>query len=278
MILSIASGKGGTGKTTVAVNLALSLGAVRLIDCDVEEPNCHIFLKPEVGAREDVCIMVPHRDESLCDNCGKCADFCRFNALAVSSGIFMSFPELCHGCGGCILVCPNGALTEEPRSIGEILHGSCGDISVSWGLLNIGEAMATPLIAQLKNKMDPLQDTILDAPPGTSCAAIGAVIESDFCILVTEPTPFGLNDLTLAVEMLESLSVPHGVIINRDGIGDDKVEEYCERKGIPILLRIPHDERIALLYSEGMPFVDDMPEYRTMFADMMSAIREMITK
>lgn len=271
--IAIASGKGGTGKTTVAVNMALSLGNVQLLDCDVEEPNCHIFLNASVDKNMPVEIRIPEIDERVCDYCGKCAEFCRYNALAVTKGVVMKFTELCHSCGGCMLVCPKKAITESSRAIGEIRHGIRADIDFSYGVLNIGEAMATPVIKKLKKSIMGDKDVLIDAPPGTSCAVIESVKGSDYCLLVTEPTPFGLNDLKLAVEMLESLSIPHGVIINRDGMGDDKVAEYCEAKGIPVHLRIPHDHRIAELYSEGIPFTREMLEYRIMFKDMFDQIR-----
>jgi len=276
MIVSIASGKGGTGKTTVAVNMALSLGDVQLLDCDVEEPNCHIFLKADAGGKEFVEIKVPEIDEKLCDYCGKCAEFCQYNALAVTKGIVMKFTELCHSCGGCMLVCPKKAITEAPRVIGEVRHGRKDGIDFSYGILNIGEAMATPVIKKLKKTIRGGKDVLIDAPPGTSCAVIESVKGSDYCLLVTEPTPFGLNDLKLAVEMLESMSIPHGVIINRDGMGDDKVAKYCEEKGILIHLRIPHDNRIAELYSEGIPFTQEMHEYRIMFKDVFTQIRKVV--
>jgi MinD superfamily P-loop ATPase len=274
MILSIASGKGGTGKTTVAVNMALSLTNIHLLDCDVEEPNCHIFLKPEMEVREKVEILVPEIDEKLCDFCGECARFCQYNALAVTEGVVMKFTQLCHSCGGCMLICPKNAITESTRAIGEVLHGKKQDIDFSYGLLNIGEAMATPIIKKLKDSIKRDKDVLIDAPPGTSCAVIETVKGSDYCILVTEPTPFGLNDLKIAVEMLESMDIPYGVVINRDGIGDTKVVKYCEQKKIPIHLKIPHDTRIAELYSMGMPFTQEMPEYKTMFLDMLTSIKE----
>ena len=276
MIVSIASGKGGTGKTTVAVNMALSLGGVKLLDCDVEEPNCYIFLKPEMGKKEPVTIRVPDIDERLCDYCGKCAYFCQYNALAVSKGIILKFTELCHSCGGCMLVCPKKAITETSRAIGEVMHGRKDDIEFSYGVLNIGEAMATPIIKKLKENIGVEKDVLIDAPPGTSCAVIETVKDSDYCLLVTEPTPFGLNDLKIAVEMLESLSIPHGVILNRDGIGDNNVVEYCNEKNIPLHLKIPHDHRIAELYSEGIPFTQEMHEYKIMFKDVLKKIREVV--
>lgn len=272
MNIAVASGKGGTGKTTVAVNLALSLERVQLIDCDVEEPNCHIFVKPEEFEAEDVKTLVPEVDESKCTYCGRCAEFCRYNALAVVEGIFMEFPTLCHSCGGCVKVCPENALTESKRRVGEIIRSEKDGVDLLYGVLDIGEAMATPVIKKLKKEARDDVATVFDAPPGTSCAVIEAVRGCDFCILVTEPTPFGLNDLKLAVEMLKTLGIPCGVVINRDGMGDEGVERYCKSEKVEILMRIPHDIRIARLYSEGIPFTQQMPEYKRMFKDMYDKI------
>ncbi len=276
MIVSIASGKGGTGKTTLAVNTALALGNVQLLDCDVEEPNCHIFLKAEETKSEDVKVKVPEINEALCNYCGECARFCRYNALAITKGVILFFPELCHSCGGCMLVCPQKAINEIERAIGVINHCNVGNIDFSYGLLTIGEAQASPVIRELKKHIKKGKDVLIDAPPGTSCATISAVEDSDYCILVTEPTPFGLNDLKLAVGMLESMDIPHGVVINQDGIGDDKVAEYCDKKDIRVLLRIPHDRRIAELYSNGVPFVQELHEYKIMLRDMSDKIREVL--
>jgi len=272
MIVSIASGKGGTGKTTIAVNMALSLKDVQLLDCDVEEPNCHIFLKASIDNKEDVKVKIPKIDETLCDNCGKCADFCEYNALASAGGKIIVFSQLCHSCGGCVIVCPKKAITEEERVIGAINHAS-KKIDFSYGVLNIGEIAASPLIRELKKHTSKVKDVLIDAPPGTSCATISAVESSDYCILVTEPTPFGLNDLKIAVEMLETMNIPCGVIVNRAGIGDNKVFEYCKSKNIPILLLIPHDKRIAELYSDGIPFVEKMGGYKKQFVDVFNGIR-----
>lgn len=276
MIVSIASGKGGTGKTTLAVNTALALGKVQLLDCDVEEPNCHIFLKYDSKDSDQVLVRIPEINKDICDYCGECARFCRYNALAITKGIVMFFPELCHSCGGCILVCPKKAINETERAIGVIKHSNVDDIDFSYGLLNIGEAQASPVIRELKKHIKTDKDVLIDAPPGTSCATISAVEDSDYCILVTEPTPFGLNDLKLAVGMLESMDIPHGVVVNQDGIGDNKVAEYCEKKDIQILLRIPHDRRIAELYSNGIPFVQELHEYKIMLKDMFNAIKEVV--
>jgi len=278
MIVSIASGKGGTGKTTVAVNLALSLCNVQLLDCDVEEPNIHIFLKPDIYKREKVTAKIPLIDEDICDRCGKCAEFCQYNALAVTKDLIVILNELCHSCGGCVIVCPKKAISEKEREIGILEYGKKNDIEFIHGILNTGEAMASPLIKRVKEEVKDNMNVIIDAPPGTSCAVIESVRDTEYCILVTEPTPFGLNDLKLAVEMLNEIGISYGVIINRDGIGDNKVYEYCNLNRIPILMKIPYNEEIAKLYSDGIPFVDIMNEYKERFRQMFDKISREINK
>ncbi|MCK4476051.1 MAG: ATP-binding protein [Methanophagales archaeon] len=275
MIISVASGKGGTGKTTVAVNLALSLPNVQVLDCDVEEPNSHIFLKPKIEGTKPAHTLIPKVNYDSCDYCGKCASACEYNAIVVLPKRVMVFPELCHGCGLCSMVCPQDAISEDPREIGVIKKGKSGDGSIDlvYGVLNIGEVMATPLIDQVKEEIDPEKTVIIDVPPGTACPVIAAVQGSDYCILVTEPTPFGLYDLRLAVEVLRVLKIPFGVVINKAGIGDRKVYDYCEEEGIPILLEIAYDKMIARWYSEGVPFVDAMPEWKERFAGIIGIYR-----
>src|SRR4030043_2323573 len=257
MIISIASGKGGTGKTTIAVNLALSLakGTAQLIDCDVEEPNSHIFLNPSFPMVTSVGILVPRIDESKCTYCSKCAQVCEYHAIAVILKNVLVFDELCHGCGACSYLCPEKAIFEVEREIGIVQEGSADGISFANGVLNVGEPMASPLIRKAKEKIQKDKIVILDAPPGTACPVIETVKGSDFCILVTEPTPFGLNDLELAVGMLEKLGISMGVVINKADIGDRKVWDYCNSRNIPVLLEIPMDRQIAESYSRGIPIV-----------------------
>jgi MinD superfamily P-loop ATPase len=277
MIISIASGKGGTGKTTLAVNLALSLPkeTVQLIDCDVEEPNSHIFLSPSIHQVTSVGISVPRIDESKCTYCGKCAQVCEYHAIAVILKNVLVFDELCHGCGACSYLCPEKAIFEVEREIGIIQEGSANGISFINGILNIGEPMASPIIRKTKERIQKNKAAILDAPPGTACPVIETVKGSDFCMLVTEPTPFGLNDLELAVGMLEKLGIPKGVVINKADIGDRGIWDYCKSKNIPILMEIPMDRGIAESYSRGIPFVIENSSYISQFQELFEKVEKL---
>ena len=275
MIISVASGKGGTGKTIISTSLALSLGEVQFLDCDVEEPNGHIFLKPQINERISVGIPVPEVDETKCNFCGKCAQICEFNAIVVIKKKVLFFPELCHGCGGCSYICPENAIKEVEREIGVIEKGRSGNIDFSHGILNVGEPMAPPLIKQVKGLITNNKDVIIDASPGTSCPVVETVKGSDFCLLVTEPTPFGLNDLILAVEMLKKLDIPSGVVINCADIGDDEVNKYCRNENIPILMTIPWDRKIAEAYSRGTPLIEALPEFRNKFSKLHKEIERL---
>jgi MinD superfamily P-loop ATPase len=276
--IAVASGKGGTGKTSVAVNMALSIGKVQILDCDVEEPNVHILLRPTIGETLPVELLVPKIIEEKCDYCGECAKFCQFNALFVAGETAMVFPELCHSCGGCSIVCPNDAIVEESRQIGRIVKGSAEDIDVVYGEINVGEALAVPIITAVKDHIDDKGTVILDSAPGSACPLVETVHGVDFCLLVTEPTPFGLHDLQVAVEVIQMIDLPMGVVINFAGIGDRGVYDYCEKQGIPIMMEIPFDRRIAELYSNGIPFVEAMPEWKQRFTDLLGLIQEKLGK
>ncbi|WP_066636119.1 ATP-binding protein [Desulfolucanica intricata] len=279
MIISVASGKGGTGKTTVATSMALSVKKITpltFLDCDVEEPNAHIFLNPVISETERVKTVIPEVDEKKCTHCGKCSELCAFNALAVLDTITLVFGELCHACGSCWYFCPENAITQKEKEIGIIEMGRVRDINFIHGKLNIGEAMSPPLIKAVKDKISPQETVIIDAPPGTSCPVISSVKDTDFCVLVTEPTAFGLNDLMLSVGMLREMNIPCGVIINRAGIGDDRVINYCKAEHIPVLMEIPLHKKIASLYARGIPVVDGMPEYIEQFQSVYHTIERVI--
>ncbi len=277
MIISVASGKGGTGKTTVATSLALSIdSSVQFLDCDVEEPNAHIFLKPRFNGYQVVSIPIPKVDKSQCNFCGKCAEICAYNALAVLKDEVLIFPHLCHGCGGCSLLCPQDAITEVIREIGIIEIGNSGGMQFVHGKLNVGEVMVPPLIRAVKQHVDPQKTVIIDVPPGTSCPVIEAIKGSDFCILVTEPTPFGLNDLILAVEVVRKLDLAYGVVINRADLGDETVPLYCQEEKIPVLMRIPFDRDIAVSYSKGIPLIEQKKEYVESYQKMFDVIEKTI--
>lgn len=318
MVISFASGKGGTGKTTLATNFALVLADtgrhnIQFLDCDVEEPNAAIFLKPNITTHESIGIPIPVVDFKKCTYCGTCARICAYNAIAVVNPVqyrksekgmdkstvshnssnklknnVLIFPELCHGCGGCTLLCPEDAISETPREIGKIETGTVGMMEFVQGRLNIGEPMATPLIREMKKRPSPSplkkedgggecnQITIRDVPPGTSCPVIEAVKGSDFVLLTTEPTPFGLNDLILAVDTIRALALPFGVVINRDGIGDNGIDNYCKNEKIPVLMRIPMDREIAVAYSQGIPMIQINDEYKRKFNKLYDTIVEQI--
>jgi len=270
MKLAVASGKGGTGKTTVSVNLARTLGrAVHLLDCDVEEPNAHLFLQGRLIKEQTVAIAIPQVDEALCDGCGECGRFCEFHAIVSFGTAPLVFPELCHGCGGCARVCPKQAIGEIDKRIGVVETLQAGEITLTQGRLDVGVAMAPPLIRAVKDALHDDQPAILDAPPGTSCPVIATLREVDYVLLVTEPTPFGLHDLKLAVEMVRELGLPFGVVVNRMGSGDDRTHDFCREAKIPILLEIPDDRRIAEAYSRGELLVDALPEYRNLFQGLL---------
>jgi len=279
MIISVASGKGGTGKTLVATSFALSIKGkekVRLLDCDVEEPNDHIFLKPDFTETVPVSIKTPEIIREKCNLCGKCAEVCAYNAIAVLPNNVMTFAELCHGCGACSYLCPQKAIKEVEREIGVINHGSAGGIDFFEGKLNVGETMPVPIIRKVKEHADYTGVVIVDVSPGTSCPVVESVKGSDFCLLVTEPTPFGFNDLQLAVATVRELDVPCGVIINRENKAGNDIEKYCREQKIPLMMSIPLDIEIARNYSRGMTLVEGMPEWKNKFFDLYSRILELL--
>ncbi|MBL7190629.1 ATP-binding protein [bacterium] len=269
MRIAVASGKGGTGKTTIAVNLAYTMSKngedVVYVDCDVEEPNGHLFLKPAIEEVKEIGVLNPAVDETKCDGCGECGKVCRFSAIVVISSKVLTFPELCHGCGACSLVCPKDAVEEIKRPIGVLETGTSDSIGYIAGRLNIREAMPVPLIAQVKKAIPDNGITIIDAPPGTSCPVIEAVKNCGYVILVTEPTPFGINDLKLAVDMVKSLDIPFGVVVNRAEAGDNSVQEFCALENIEVIYEIPNDRLAAEKYSQGDLICVAIPDFMKHF-------------
>ena len=276
MRIAIASGKGGTGKTTIATNLAFTLSKqgreVQLLDCDVEEPNCHIFVKPEIERSEKITVSVPKVDHEKCTGCGICGEVCQYSAIVCLKDKVLVFGEMCHGCGGCMLFCPEEAITEEGREVGQVEIGRAKGFHFAQGRLRVGEVMAPPIIKAVKRAVKPTEIMIIDAPPGTSCPVIESVKDADFVILVTEPTPFGLNDLKLAVDMVRALGLPFAVAINRCDVGDDAVKHYCDAEGIEIILEIPNDRRIAESYSRGEMACECLGEYVEIFSNFARRI------
>lgn len=276
MRIAVASGKGGTGKTTVATNLAwiasksgLSVG---FVDCDVEEPNGALFLKPHIVHTKIATVSVPKLNPEMCDACGLCGDLCQYSAIVVVDHKVLTFPDLCHGCAGCWRVCPTGALVESSRQIGRISIGVAGNIHFVDGELNIGEALSPPVIEQTKKSALPSDLLIFDAPPGTGCPVVETVKDVDYVLLVTEPTPFGLHDLKLAVETVRAIRVPFGVVINRAGTGNQQTDKYCMEQKIPILASIPDDRRIAEISSQGTLISEAIPELRPIFKKLLERI------
>jgi MinD superfamily P-loop ATPase len=251
MIISIASGKGGTGKTLVATNLAYLIEDSLYIDCDVEEPNGHIFLKPEIIDEHSVGVNVPEINSDICTLCGLCANICEYNAILATQDNILLFNELCHGCGSCSIACPEHAIKEVERITGKISYGKYLGKEFYQGLLNIGEQMANPIIRKIKTYLQKQKVNILDCPPGTSCSMVASVANSDYTILVTEATPFGLNDLELAVDVVRQLSIPFGVVINKTLQDDNIITKYCEENNIDVLAQIPYNDKIAEVYSRG---------------------------
>ncbi len=276
MIISIASGKGGTGKTTIATNLAVSVDTpVQILDCDVEEPNAHLFIHPRMEETHVLTTPVPEVDMDKCTLCGKCGDICQFRAIVVIGETVLPFVEMCHSCGGCMEVCPEKAITETTRELGHIERGWFNSIEFVHGRLRVGEAMSPPLIKAVRQYARPGLLTIIDAPPGTSCPVISAMKGVDFVLLVTEPTPFGLHDLKLAVGAVRILDIPCGLVINRSDMGDERVLDYARNENIPVLMEIPFDRKIAEAYSKGDMMVTALPEWKEKFGRLYHDIEAM---
>lgn len=276
MRIAIASGKGGTGKTTVAASLARMVSArredVTYLDCDVEEPNGHLFLRPDWDEVTPVHVPVPEVDADACTGCGKCRAICQYRAISIIKRRVLLFPELCHGCGGCVRVCPVGAIREVGREVGEVRRGMSGALHHVQGLLHVGEAMSPPVIRAARASVTGDGVVLIDAPPGTACPVITAIRDTDFVLLVTEPTPFGLHDLALALDMVQALGIPHAVVVNRHDPDNDAARRFCAGRGVEILTEIPDDRAVAEAYARGMLPVERFREYRTLFSILWARI------
>ena len=275
MIIAVASGKGGTGKTTVALSLAAAFDSpIQLLDCDVEEPNLHLFLRGAVQEEETVTVLVPVVDKSLCTSCGDCSEFCAYNAIACFEHRQpIIFQELCHSCGGCSKVCSRGAIREVTRRVGTIKKiQTDGAISLIEGRLDVGQASAVPVIQAVKAHLHNDLPAILDAPPGTSCPVVATLKGADFVLLVAEESSFGLHDLKLSVDMVRSLDIPFAVLLNRESTDSSLIRTFCSQEQIQLLLGIPEDRRIAEACSRGELLLDALPEYRPRFQTLLSKL------
>ncbi len=273
MRIAVLSGKGGTGKTTIATNLAANKKNSILIDTDVEEPNSHIFMKPNIEENIAVKVNYPVVDTDKCTLCGKCGTFCRYNAILPAKNNVLVFEEICHDCGGCELVCPTGAISYKQREIGKIHCGKTKyDINMKYGDLNVGEVSGVRIIEKLKDMTKNEEVVFIDSPPGTSCATVAAIEDIDFAVIVTEPTPFGVSDMKMVVEMLRRMNIKFGVVINKAGLGDDEIYDYCKSENIDILEEIPFDEKIAKLYASGDLLSYEIESYKEKIMTILSKI------
>lgn len=274
MRIAVLSGKGGTGKTFVSVNFAYAAKECIYADCDVEEPNGALFLQPEIEREENVKVSVPFVEAEKCSGCRKCIDFCKYNALSYVKDQLLIFPELCHSCGGCMLLCPENALKEKQREIGQVEYGKAGSIKTCAGRLYPGEATGIPLIRKLLQDLTEQETIVVDCPPGSSCAVMESIQDSSFCVLVAEPTLFGVHNLAMVYELVKLFNKPHGVILNKTVEGETIAEDYCQEKGLPILMRIPYDSEIGLLNSRGIIVAAAKTNYLNLFQEVLHKIRE----
>jgi MinD superfamily P-loop ATPase len=277
MKIAVLSGKGGTGKTTISSNLATMLQNKTLIDCDVEEPNVHLFFEMPNQEKKTVYTEYPHVDMRKCDLCGKCEEFCHFNTIVAAKNRVLVFKETCHACGGCKIVCPKDAITYKKREIGIIHEGlSTNGIKIKYGVLNVGELTGVKVIEQLLEDIDKNEDVIIDSPPGTSCATVAAVESADYAIIVSEPTPFGVSDMKMVVEMLNNLNIPFGLIINKAGLGNDEIYQYATKESINIIGEIPFNREAAKTYSTGKLICEEISEIREQFNSIINNLNAIL--
>lgn len=273
MRIAALSGKGGTGKTFVSVNLSWVAKQSIYVDCDVEEPNGHLFFKPKITNKTPVMVLVPEIDMGRCTRCRKCVDFCKYNALALVKENMMVFYEMCHSCGGCSLICPEKAITEKERTVGNIEEGKSGSVKVLTGHLNIGEASGVPIIKGLLEKLPEDKDIVIDSPPGSACIVMESIRGADYCILVAEPTLFGVHNLSMVYELVKLFNKPFGVVLNKCLPEEDPVEEFCTRNRIKILAKIPYDEELGRLNSKGYIVACEDKGYRDLFKELLENIK-----
>ena len=274
MKIAVLSGKGGTGKTLVSVNLAAAAKTSTYIDCDVEEPNGHLFFKPEDVKEKEISVKIPKVNNKLCNGCRKCVEFCKFNALAYIKDKLIIFDEVCHSCGGCVMVCPERALTENEKAIGKVQKGMSGSVNVNTGILNTGEASGIPIIKNLLDGNKDVSDTMvfIDCPPGGACIVMESIKDADYCVLVAEPTLFGVHNLNMVYELVKLFDKPFGVVLNKCLEGENPVEEFCLEKNLKILSRIPFDIELGLLNSNAEIAVRESNKYKTIFLDLLDTV------
>jgi MinD superfamily P-loop ATPase len=272
MRIAVLSGKGGTGKTLVSVNLACAAEKAVYVDCDVEEPNGHLFLKPEITEKQSVTVTVPEIDMSKCTGCRKCVDFCKYNALALLKDKLMIFYEVCHSCGGCILFCPTKALSKKQREIGTIEEGVSDNVTVLTGCLNTGEVSGVPIIKGLMEKLSAQDIVVIDCPPGSACIVMESIREADCCILVAEPTLFGAHNLAMVYDLVKLFNKPFGVVLNKCLSGENPSEKFCRENKINILTEIPYDDNLGKLNSKGLVAVRESGQYKKLFQKLLDNI------
>jgi MinD superfamily P-loop ATPase len=272
--IAVLSGKGGTGKTLVSVNLAAAAQDAVYIDCDVEEPNGHLFFKPQHVQEEEITSKVPVVDDTYCNGCRKCVDFCRFNALAYTNDRLIVFDEICHSCGGCVMLCPEKALTEQDKVIGKVQRGMSGSLKIHTGILNTGEASGVPIIKNLLAgiKDIPHSTVVIDCPPGSACIVMESIRDADYCLLVAEPTLFGVHNLAMVYDLVKLFDKPFGVVLNKCLEGENPAEVFCLDRDIKILSRIPFSNDLGLLTSNAEIAVRKDEKYKEVFSSLLDVV------